>query len=159
MENPNSLEKQSEKILKPEQRSGDFEFQEKDFESLEIEKGKSEKEKISEGTVPKSTDQATVGAPGIDTKDSSLHQSIESILESDLEDLYFQMNEKEQKLFKEKGEQTTNEIIQLIQKAKTTFYKIFKLIKNWLKIIPGINKFFIEQEAKIKADKIISLSP
>jgi hypothetical protein len=31
------------------------------------------------------------------------------------------------------------------------------VIKRWLSIIPGINKFFLEQDAKIKAEKIIKL--
>jgi hypothetical protein len=33
--------------------------------------------------------------------------------------------------------------------------KIFVLIRAWLKIIPGVNRFFLEQEAKIKTDKIL----
>jgi len=28
---------------------------------------------------------------------------------------------------------------------------------DWLKILPGVNKFFLEQEAKIKTDKILAL--
>ena len=30
------------------------------------------------------------------------------------------------------------------------------LIREWLKVIPGINKFFLEQTVKIKTDKIIN---
>jgi len=36
--------------------------------------------------------------------------------------------------------------------------KVLHLIRDWLKIIPGINKYFLEQEAKIKTDKIIELA-
>ena len=36
-------------------------------------------------------------------------------------------------------------------------FKIIDVIKKWLSIIPGINKFFLEQEAKIKTDKIMEL--
>jgi hypothetical protein len=32
-----------------------------------------------------------------------------------------------------------------------------KLIREWLLIIPGVNKYFLEQEAKIKTDKIQQL--
>jgi len=28
---------------------------------------------------------------------------------------------------------------------------------NWLKLIPGVNKFFLEQEAKIKTDEVLKL--
>jgi hypothetical protein len=33
--------------------------------------------------------------------------------------------------------------------------KILALIRDWLKLIPGVNRFFLEQEAKIKTDKIL----
>ncbi|MBU4360476.1 hypothetical protein L6278_02075 [Candidatus Parcubacteria bacterium] len=160
MENPNSLEKKSAETLKPEFASADFEMAEKSSEIQEIETVNPDGsgEKTLRDDLSQISDSATVGAPGIDIKDSPLHQSVEAILEADLEDLYFEMNEQEQKLFKETGEQITRQIINLIQSAKASFNKIFKLIRNWLKIIPGVNKFFIEQEAKIKADKVINLS-
>jgi hypothetical protein len=41
--------------------------------------------------------------------------------------------------------------------TKIKVNKIIDLIRRWLKLIPGINKFFLEQEVKIKADKIIRL--
>jgi hypothetical protein len=28
---------------------------------------------------------------------------------------------------------------------------------QWLKLLPGVNRFFLEQEAKIKTDRIIHL--
>jgi len=157
VENPNSLEKQTAEILKPEIDSEGFEFAEKGTESSFAKATEDMSEKISKDNLALSTDQATIGAPGIDSKDSPLHQSVEAILESDLEELYFQMNKQEQKVFKEKGEQTAKQIIELVTSAKATFDKVFKLIKNWLKIIPGVNKFFIEQDAKIKADKILQI--
>lgn len=100
---------------------------------------------------------ASVGAPGIDTTDSPLHQNVEAILEGDLEDLYFSMNEQEQEKFKIKGEKTANEIVKLVESGKATFKKIFKLIFGWLKFIPGVNKYFLEQEAKIKSDRVLEI--
>lgn len=101
--------------------------------------------------------QPTVGAPGIDVSKSPLHQDIEAILEENLEDLYFAMDEEHQQELKKKGEETASRIIKLIETAKATFKKIFNLIKSWLKMIPGVSKFFIEQEAKIKADRIMEI--
>lgn len=83
--------------------------------------------------------------------------AVEKILEENLDDLYLSLPADKQREFKIKGEETTNKIIKLIKEAKVTFKKIFKLIFGWLKMIPGVNRFFIEQEAKIKADKIIKL--
>ncbi len=87
-----------------------------------------------------------------------VYKKIEKILEEDLADLYNSLNYKEKMIFKAKGEEVAKSIFQLIyKKSKVKVKKIIKLIRSWLKLIPGINKFFLEQEAKIKADKIIYL--
>ena len=87
------------------------------------------------------------------------YKKIEQIMEDGLGDLYNTMNYREQMVFKAKGEETAKSIFQLIyHKSKVNVKKIVKLIRNWLKLIPGVNKFFLEQEAKIKADKIIALA-
>lgn len=88
------------------------------------------------------------------TKDP-LTLKIETILEADLTDLYLAMNPKDQKVFKKKGEETLSKIRQLLEKTTVSAKKIFRLIAEWLKVIPGINRFFLEQEAKIKTDRIL----
>jgi len=83
---------------------------------------------------------------------------IEKILEEDLEEMYFKMPPEKQKIFKEKGEETASKIEKMIEAGKAVAKKILKLICDWLKLIPGVNKFFLEQEAKIKTDKIVALA-
>ena len=83
-------------------------------------------------------------------------KKIEAILEEDLGDIYFSLSPQKQQEFKAKGEETTIKIIGLLAKPKIQIKKIISLIRDWLKIIPGINVFFLEQEVKIKADKIIN---
>lgn len=83
---------------------------------------------------------------------------IEKILEEDLEGFYFSMPADQRKLFKEKGEETASKILKMIETGKAVGRKILKLIRNWLKLIPGVNKFFLEQEAKIKTDKLVSMA-
>jgi len=83
---------------------------------------------------------------------------IENVLQEDLEDIYFQMPPEKQQEFKKAGEETATQIEILLKETKIKIKKVLGLIKNWLKIIPGINKFFLEQEAKIKADKILDIS-
>lgn len=83
-------------------------------------------------------------------------RKVESILEGGLEDMYVKMMPAEQQNFKAKGEETTNLIIRLMHEPKIKIKKIFELIKKWLKMIPGINRFFLEQTAKIKTDKILA---
>ena len=82
---------------------------------------------------------------------------IEAILEEDLAEAYFKMDPASQKKFKIEGEKVSLKIDQLLQKTKDEAKNIFKLIIKWLKMIPGSNKFFVEQEAKIKTDKILKL--
>lgn len=91
---------------------------------------------------------------------SVTYQKIEHILEEDLGDLYLKMDAAHRRIFKEEGEKTAHQIEYIIKTGKSIMTRITELIKRWLKLIPGVNKFFIEQEAKIKADKILnSLKP
>lgn len=87
-----------------------------------------------------------------------LTDEIEEILEEDLKDLYLSMPKEKQAEFKIKGEETMSLVNQLVRTAHVNAKKIFQLIRAWLKIIPGVNRFFLEQEAKIKTDKILLVS-
>lgn len=84
-------------------------------------------------------------------------QAIDLILAEGLNDVFMKMSPADQKAFQLKGEETVVKINELLNKTKINLGKIIDLIKAWLKMVPGINKFFLEQEAKIKADKIIRL--
>ncbi len=84
-------------------------------------------------------------------------REIENILEEDLEEFYFELPPEKQKEFKQKGEETASKIEEMLRSVKVNAKKVVNLIKNWLKIIPGVNKFFLEQESKIKADKILKI--
>ncbi len=84
-------------------------------------------------------------------------KKIDKILSAGLEDAYLSLSPELKKEFKVKGEETTIKINMLLNKVKVNFGKIVKLIKKWLLIIPRINPFFLEQEAKIKADRILNL--
>ncbi|MBI4239571.1 hypothetical protein HY620_01115, partial [Candidatus Uhrbacteria bacterium] len=98
----------------------------------------------------------TKPAPPVQPK-SELRLDIEDILEEDLQDIYFQMTPKQRLQFKTEGEKTAGAIEQLFKKAQVKIVEIISYIKHWLLLIPGVSKFFMEQEAKIKADKIYDL--
>jgi hypothetical protein len=95
--------------------------------------------------------------PPVPSKKSLLQEEIEDILEGDLEGIYQSLTPVQQREFREKGEETAFKISILIQQAKIKIKQILKLIIEWLKLIPGVNKFFLEQEAKIKTDKVLQL--
>ncbi len=87
------------------------------------------------------------------TKDDVL-LSVETLLSENLGDLYLSLPENERQLFKTKGEETAVAIYQMIQSGKFVIEKIMDLIRSWLRIVTGINIYYVEQEVKIKADKI-----
>lgn len=94
--------------------------------------------------------------PAISTK-GEMRRKIENVLEEDLKDAYFKMEPELQAKFKHEGEQTAEKIEDLFSRGKATAHKIFKLVLAWLTLIPGMNKLFIKQEAKIKADRIMGI--
>jgi len=88
---------------------------------------------------------------------SPLLLEIESIMEENLREIYQNMPDELKLRFNSEGEKTAGEINNLMQSLKATTKKLIEVLKKWLLIIPGINKFFLEQEAKIKADKIMAI--
>lgn len=140
--------------------------------ALEVEVDQSMRDKpieVETGVQPEST---SVGeTPGEDqlvaTRKASpppakpldrLEEEIDDILEEDLKELYVAMSPEKQAEFREKGEEARSKIRELVSSAKVNAKKVFALIRGWLKIIPGVNRFFLEQEAKIKTDKILFIT-
>lgn len=86
-----------------------------------------------------------------------LTKEVEHVMEDGLKDAFTELSPAEAQAFKIKGEETAREIRQLLKSSKVKVKKIFQLLFAWLKLLPGVNVFFLEQEAKIKADKIMAL--
>lgn len=120
--------------------------------------GQQTKEKSKPSFQPISTSQKTdVSKIKLEPGFKAIRKEVENILEAGLENLYLDMSKEKQIEFKANGEETVNKISQLLMQAKIQVKKIVQAIIDWLKIIPGINKFFIRQTAKIKTDKILKL--
>ena len=129
-----------------------------------------EKEKINEGQNlekqeknEKNLKRNKIEDPNLASQNNSKtilkkrEDAIDNILADGLSNIFLKMNKTQQQEFKEKGEQTAKKINVLLSDAKTRANKIIDLIRKWLKLIPGVNKFFIEQETKLKADKIMKI--
>ena len=123
-------------------------------EEVKKERRKEEEKRIEQPLTPPSPPPVPAAAFSKDR----LTTEIEEILEDDLKDLYLAMPKDKQAMFKIKGEETMSLVNQLVRTAHVNAKKIFQLIRAWLKIIPGVNRFFLEQEAKIKTDKILLVS-
>lgn len=83
-------------------------------------------------------------------------QEIEGILSEGMEDVYKNLDPQTKQRFRQKGEETANLIKNMAYSVKFTFKWLVGILTSWLMIIPGANKFFLEQEAKIKADSLIN---
>ncbi|HLD21440.1 MAG TPA: hypothetical protein VJB65_00905 [Patescibacteria group bacterium] len=82
---------------------------------------------------------------------------IEKVLSEGLAGLYQSMTPEEQEQFRLKGEEAAGAIELLMHTFKATARKVLSLIREWLATIPRVNKFFLEQESKLKTDKFMQL--
>jgi hypothetical protein len=83
---------------------------------------------------------------------------IEKILEDRVGDAYNRLSPVQKQEFKLKGEETARKVRELLNDTHVKIKKIFRLILEWLKMLPGVNRFFLEQEAKIKTDRLLALA-
>lgn len=92
-----------------------------------------------------------------DVGKSALQVKVEEVMANGLDVSYQTMTPVQQERFRKKGEEIAKQIEDLTARFKLTARKVLHLLRSWLKLIPGINKFFLEQEAKLKADAIMKL--
>jgi hypothetical protein len=100
---------------------------------------------------------ATAAAPAAVSKDQ-YHVRIERILEENLVEVYLSLPPAARVKFKIEGEAAALKIRALIEQAKLRAKEVLKVILAWLKSIPRVNGYFLQQEAKIKTDKIVLLA-
>lgn len=82
---------------------------------------------------------------------------VEKILEDGVGAFYDSLPPEAKPIFRARGEAVAREIAEMVRTLKIHVKRIVILITDWLKSIPGVNKYFLEQEAKIKADRIVQL--
>ena len=86
-----------------------------------------------------------------------LRQAVEKIMADGLDEYYARLDPPMQTTFKHVGEQTATQISVLLDESKVQVRKILDLLVSWLRLLPGVNSLFIEQEAKIKADELLAM--
>jgi len=105
-----------------------------------------------------------VGDPP-ETKSERL-KKIEQEMSEGLQDVYFSLSDNDKNLARVFGEKTALEIEAVIEKAlvydpelfaKEAGKQILEKIRKWMSSIPGVNRYFLEQESKIKTDRIIAI--
>ncbi len=95
--------------------------------------------------------------PSLPATKDEITIKIEKIMEDELGDAYSRLSPIAKQEFKIKGEIAAEKIRDLLRATHVKAKKILRLLIEWLKLLPGINKFFLEQEAKIKTDRIVAL--
>jgi len=100
--------------------------------------------------------RAAAPAAPVPQKDATT-LGVERILEEDLAETYAKMKPALKAKFRKEGERVTARIVAMVRDAKVKAREVLQLISNWLKLIPGANRFFLIQEAKIKTDKIVAM--
>lgn len=80
---------------------------------------------------------------------------IESILQEGLAPMFLQMNPQERLAFAQAANETASKLEVLVTQFKASAKEVLRLIKAWLKKIPQVNKYFLEQSSKIKTDEIL----
>ncbi|MEY4744569.1 MAG: hypothetical protein RL272_514 [Candidatus Parcubacteria bacterium] len=82
---------------------------------------------------------------------------VERALEQNLWDLYFALPQGVREKFKEEGETAAAALRAAIETKRVRPSTVLHAVNRWLKTIPKVNPYFLEQEAKIKTDKIMEL--
>jgi len=80
---------------------------------------------------------------------------VEKIMEEGLGALYATLPEDAKPIFQKKGEEVAEEVSTMVRSLKFEVSKVLRLIREWLLTIPKVNRFFLEQEAKIKTDRLV----
>lgn len=95
-------------------------------------------------------------APAPEQKDK-YRVRVERVLEQNLWDLYFALPQGTREKFKAEGESAAVSLRAAIESKRVKPNQVLKPVLRWLKTIPRVNPFFLEQEAKIKTDQVMAL--
>lgn len=142
----------------PEQRR---EFLDESREAEQAPDAQAQKEAREEPRVGSQSPTAAAAAKKSQTAavaKSATQTQVESIMSSGLEEAYAKLDPQTKKIIKEDGEETAGAIANMLEHGKAVAKKILSLIRGWLHKIPGVNKYFLEQESKVKTDKIMALT-
>ena len=82
---------------------------------------------------------------------------IKKVLGQGLGPAYYQMDPQHQQHFLAEEETAALKIKMMLVTGRIRAKKIFKIVFNWLRLIPLVSTFFLKQEAKIKTDRILQL--
>jgi hypothetical protein len=101
------------------------------------------------------TDGSNVAEEPLEKDEITLE--VERILEDGLGEYIPDMPGEAREKFIKKGGEVAGQVSIMVRSLNVQVKRVVDLIKDWLLTIPGVNRYFIEQEAKIKTDRIVDL--
>ncbi len=100
---------------------------------------------------------ATPAPPAIVAPVDEVVSKVQQILEEGLDEAIVAMPEAAKLRFLQKGKEIGTIVADMVRRYKVEVKRVFTLLKDWLTTIPGVSRFFLEKEAKIKTDRILEL--
>ncbi len=100
---------------------------------------------------------AATEAPAQVAQKDEVAVEVDKILEDGLGDFVEDMPAEARQRFLSKGQEVSGQIAGMVRGFRVEVRRVIQLIQDWLQTIPGVNRFFLEQEAKIKTDRIVDL--
>jgi hypothetical protein len=108
-------------------------------------------------SLPEESTSSTSASASPRTEKDPVVAEVEKILEDGLGPYFSSLPPEAQPVFKKKGEEVAAQLSEMVRTFRFNVRRALQLISDWLKTIPGVNKLFLEQEAKIKTDRILAL--
>ncbi len=129
------------------------------FEAMPQEENFLEEEQAQQESDEPIQEQAPIPTPSqasasVQSQKDEVTIEVEKVLEEGLGDFYASLPPNGKAIFKKKGEEASTEISKMVRNLQLNVKRALQLIRDWLLTVPKVNKFFLEQEAKIKVDKI-----
>ncbi len=154
---------ESEKIISSEEKRG---FGISESENLDEKSSEKKVEKSADATSSPTQQESngllqrpssSVPAPAV-LELTPLECEVDAVLEEGLVQVYETLPPEKKEHFQQQGRSLVKKIEEAIQKSNLKLKRLLQWIREWLKIIPHINRFFLEQELKIKSDKIMDIA-
>lgn len=114
-------------------------------------------EKPESSPAPQATAASSAKPEAAPQEKDKYRVKVERILEQNLWDLYFALPQGSRERFKTEGETAAAKLRAAIETKKVKPNVVLGAVHKWLKTIPRVNPYFLEQEAKIKTDQVMSL--
>ena len=134
--------------------------QEKSVEqSLEIAQERVGEQQEQQQTAPSDTAprHVVVSEPVLEMNDEWKVQIL-SVLDENLEDAMSDMSPAKKEEFLAAKKELAGKIRSMLDEAVVQFAAILLLVRKWLAMIPRVQTYFLEQESKLKTDKIKKLA-